>query len=216
MGIVLFAAGHDTDHFQHLIHTGLQLGAGMPLVVHQERLKDLVAHRQHGVQRCHGILKDHRDLLAANGLQLPVAEISGRGHLHRRRLQRLALRSLRQMGSDVVLFRDSCAVLITDSQNVLFVKPDRAVVCAGRALWQQPHDGQCRRCLAGACLAHQSQGLSLIQGQGYTVNGMDRFQIGFIIDLQVTDLQQYFTHFPFLLNPSASGQERRASRRRPN
>ena len=216
MGIVLFPAGHDADHFQYLIHTGLQLGSGMSLVVHQKCLKNLVAHRQHGVQCCHRILKDHRDLLAANGLQLPVAEISGSRNLRRRCLQRLALRSLRHMGSDVVLFRDSCTVLITDSQNVLFVKPDRAAVRAGRALWQQPHDGQCRRCLAGACLAHQPQGLSLIQGQGYTVNGMNRFQIGFIIDLQVTDLQQYFTHFPFLLNPSASGQERRANRRRPS
>ena len=216
MGIVLFAAGHDADHFQHLIHTGLQLGAGMPLVVHQERLKDLVAYRQHGVQRCHGILKDHGDLLAANGLQLPVAEISGSRHLHRGRLQRLAFRSLRHMGRNVILFRDSCAVLITDRQNVLFVKPDRAAVRAGRALRQQPHDGQRCRCLAGACLAHQAQGLSLIQGQGYAVNGMNRFQIGFIIDLQVTDLQQYFTHFPSLLNPSASGQARRANRRRPS
>ena len=216
MGIVLFAAGHDTDHFQHLIHTGLQLGAGMPLVVHQERLKDLVAHRQHGVQRCHGILKDHGDLLAANGLQLPVAEISGRGHLHRRRLHHLALRRLRHIGSNVVRLRNSGTVLIADSQNVLFIKPDRAAVCACRALRQQPHNGQRRRCLTGACLTHQPQGLALIQGQGYTVNGMDRFQIGFIIDLQVTDLQQYFTHFPFLLNPSASGQERRANRRRPS
>src|SRR5262249_8134441 len=43
--------------------------------VRLERLADLTADREHGIQRRHGILEDHRDLPSADGAQRPVFEL---------------------------------------------------------------------------------------------------------------------------------------------
>ena len=66
----------DVDHAQKLdravVHALLVQSLSL------QRLKELLSHRGHGVERGHGVLEDHADLLAANLAQLPLAHL---GHV---------------------------------------------------------------------------------------------------------------------------------------
>ena len=65
MGILCVTLGRNADHFQHLhglIH-GLLF---IHILVQGDDFGDLITDSHQGVQRGHGILEDHRDLLAAD------------------------------------------------------------------------------------------------------------------------------------------------------
>jgi hypothetical protein len=65
------------DHGQQLHAAPIGVGALQPLV-DLERLRDLVAHAEHRVEGCGGLLEDHRDVVAAH---LPHLVIGERGQV---------------------------------------------------------------------------------------------------------------------------------------
>jgi len=64
----------DVHQAQHIDRPGQRLVAAQPLVKGQS-LGDLSADRQHRVQRGHRLLKDHRDLVAADLAHLRLTEV---------------------------------------------------------------------------------------------------------------------------------------------
>ena len=78
-------------------------------------------------------------------------------------------------------------------QQILAIKNNFAFD-TGSALGQKAQDGQSSCCFAGTCFADESQCLSLVKVQVNAVDGVNRFQIGFINDFQIADVKQPFTH----------------------
>ena len=64
----------DLDQPQHL-HGLLVGGVLREILMQPQRLGDLVADRQHRIERGHRLLKDHRDLVAANVPHLGFFEL---------------------------------------------------------------------------------------------------------------------------------------------
>ena len=149
----------DAHRLQHADRFELCRVLGDALVV-ADSLRDLVGHRHGGVQRGHGILKDHRDFLAA---ELPV-------------------------------------FVLAESGQILSVKNDAAALNASGRTGDKAHNGQCRRCLAGAGLADQPQRLTGLQRERNAVDSLDHAVVGMKPDDKILDLQQIFFFHGF--NPS--------------
>ncbi len=64
----------DMDGAQHLRRAVERRPAAQPLVQHAD-LGDLLADGQHGIERRHRVLEDHRDRIAANPPHLRLAEL---------------------------------------------------------------------------------------------------------------------------------------------
>src|SRR5256886_8265720 len=75
MGVVIDAllGVGDTDQPEHLDGAGPRSPAGQPLV-DDGGLGDLIAHREHRIERRHRLLEDHRDLVATDRPQLAGLE----------------------------------------------------------------------------------------------------------------------------------------------
>ncbi len=67
----------DTDHVEQL-ENALARGARAQALVHEQHLADLLFHHVQRIQRHHGLLEDHRDLIAAHGAQ---ADLGGADEL---------------------------------------------------------------------------------------------------------------------------------------
>ena len=68
--------GYSCFHGQGLIHALIDLFLGAAgLVVDLQRLGDLLAHGEHGVQGGHGVLEDHGDLVAADLAHLGLRQL---------------------------------------------------------------------------------------------------------------------------------------------
>ena len=72
MGILLIPVVGDTHLAQHLLRPCRGLPAG-ELVVVADYLGDLIAYCEDWVQRGHGVLKDHRDLVPPDAAHLRLA-----------------------------------------------------------------------------------------------------------------------------------------------
>lgn len=64
--IVVIAASRDANHFQHIARLFFGFLPGELRMVVADDLEDLLADGHNRVQRCHGILEDHRDLPTAH------------------------------------------------------------------------------------------------------------------------------------------------------
>src|SRR4051812_20588360 len=76
MGIIadpFFRRGY-ADEFQHLNGFVPGFFAGKVLM-ERDRFANLVSYREYWVQRGHGFLKDHRDLIASDGSHLAWAKL---------------------------------------------------------------------------------------------------------------------------------------------
>src|SRR5437667_1885704 len=75
MGVVIhpFLGVGDPDEPEHLDGAGPR-GPARQVLVHDSRLGDLIAHREHRIERRHRLLEDHRDLVAADGAQVTGLE----------------------------------------------------------------------------------------------------------------------------------------------
>ena len=62
---------HEAQHFDR----ALQRGCAIELLVQHQRLTDLTADCQDGIERCHRLLEDHRDVVAANTAHLGFLEL---------------------------------------------------------------------------------------------------------------------------------------------
>ncbi len=74
MGIIRVALRANADHFEHLQAFPGRFAFGAVLVQGDD-LRDLVAHAQNGVERGHGVLKDHGYLVAADLPQFRVLHL---------------------------------------------------------------------------------------------------------------------------------------------
>ncbi|MNL36441.1 hypothetical protein D3C87_1585220 [compost metagenome] len=75
MGVVVHAVGGpgDADGFEHL-DGALASGGAVDLLVERDGFHDLLADREHGVERGHGVLRDQGDAVAADLAHLGLGE----------------------------------------------------------------------------------------------------------------------------------------------
>src|SRR3954470_12156952 len=76
MGIVMHPRfrRRDPDQLEHF-NRFVECFFFRKLLMNGYRLTDLIAEREHGIERRHRLLKDHRDLIAANRAHLAHIEI---------------------------------------------------------------------------------------------------------------------------------------------
>jgi hypothetical protein len=110
----------DAHQLQHLDGPGAPLLLVEPLVQPQ-RLHDLVAHGEHGVQRGHRLLEDHGDVVAAD-LPHPLLR-------RERQVFHLAVRSRKRMRDSGWIFPGGSGIsLITESEVTDFPLPDSPTI----------------------------------------------------------------------------------------
>ena len=90
--------------------------------------------------------------------------------------------------------------MLAESGQILSVKNDAAALNASGRTGDKAHNGQCRRCLAGAGLADQPQRLTGLQRERNAVDSLDHAVVGMKPDDKILDLQQIFSFHSF--NPS--------------
>ena len=137
-------------------------------------LVQLLTDGEHGVQRGHGLLEDHGDLLAAQTVNLAD------GHL-----------------GDVVdlLLHQHLAVLIENRlalailNKIFGVETDGTVHNLTGGTLDQTHDGHTGDRLAAAGLAHNAHHRVLGHVVGHAVDRLDHTLLGVEVGVQAVDLQ---------------------------
>ena len=87
-------------------------------------------------------------------------------------------------------------VLLGCFYQILPVKHDFSAGNPPRYLWQKAHEGKGKGGLTGAGLSHQTNGLPLVQGEGYVIDCLDNVLVRRILHAQILNFQQLLFHIP--------------------